>query len=62
MLFLSGRKDEIVPPSHMSQLYKICRSEPKIWKEFPNGDHNSTVSEPNYFDYMNSFILEHVAR
>ncbi|KAK5009081.1 bem46 protein, variant, partial [Cryomyces antarcticus] len=49
VLFLSGLRDEIVPPTHMKQLYDVCRAEPKIWKELPNGSHNDTVAEPGYF-------------
>ncbi|KAF2281016.1 BEM46 family protein-like protein [Westerdykella ornata] len=62
MLFLSGLQDEIVPASHMAQLFKLCRSQPKILREFPNGTHNDTVAEPGYFVYIDSFIAEHVAR
>ncbi|KAF2262497.1 BEM46 family protein-like protein [Lojkania enalia] len=62
ILFLSGLKDEIIPSSHMVQLYRICRSEPKIWKEFPNGSHNDTVAEPGYFAYIDDFISQYVAR
>ncbi|KAF2737857.1 BEM46 family protein-like protein [Polyplosphaeria fusca] len=62
ILFLSGLKDEIIPASHMAQLYKICRSEPKVWKEFPNGSHNDTVMEKAYFESIEEFISEHVAR
>ncbi|KAF2178578.1 BEM46 family protein-like protein [Zopfia rhizophila CBS 207.26] len=62
MLFLSGLKDEIVPPSHMARLYRICKSHPKIWKELPNGSHNDTVAEPGYFAYIDDFIMEHVVR
>jgi hypothetical protein len=46
----------------MSQLFQLCRSQPKIWKEFPNGTHNDTVAEPGYFNHIDSFIEEHVAR
>lgn len=62
ILFLSGLKDEIIPASHMAQLYKLCRSEPKVWKELPNGTHNDTVAEPGYFTYIQQFILEHVVK
>ncbi|KAF2749268.1 BEM46 family protein [Sporormia fimetaria CBS 119925] len=61
-LFLSGLQDEIVPASHMAQLFQICRSKVKIWKELPNGTHNDTVAEPKYFDYIDAFIAEHVVR
>ncbi|KAF2854591.1 BEM46 family protein-like protein [Plenodomus tracheiphilus IPT5] len=61
ILFLSGLKDEIVPPSHMIRLFQVCRS-PKVWKELPNGSHNDTVAEPRYFQHVNDFLGEFVAR
>ncbi|KAJ9645084.1 bem46 protein, variant [Coniosporium tulheliwenetii] len=62
ILFLSGSKDEIVPATHMRQLYDICRSDIKIFKEFPNGTHNDTVAEPGYFNYIDDFLRQHVLR
>ncbi|KAF2655337.1 BEM46 family protein [Lophiostoma macrostomum CBS 122681] len=62
ILFLSGLKDEIIPASHMAQLYRLCRAQPKVWREFPNGSHNDTVAESGYFAYIDDFITEHVAR
>ena len=59
ILFLSGLRDEIVPPSMMKTLYKVCPTK-KVWKEFPNGDHNSTVAEPGYFDAIWSFLVQDV--
>lgn len=61
ILFLSGLKDEIIPPTHMSRLYQVCRST-KVWKELPNGSHNDTVAEPRYFQYIEDFLNEHVDR
>lgn len=49
-------------PSHMQQLYSICRSKTKIWKTIPNGSHNDTVAEPNYFQYIADFIREQVLK
>jgi fermentation-respiration switch protein FrsA (DUF1100 family) len=60
MLFLSGLKDEIVPPFMMKTLYNVCKVEHKSWKEFPNGDHNSTVAEPGYFDAIWEYLVEEV--
>ncbi|MCJ1371746.1 hypothetical protein MMC20_002965 [Loxospora ochrophaea] len=60
ILFISGLKDEIVPPSHMKELYSLCRAETKIWKEIPNGSHNDSVVEPHYFEYIVNFIGEYV--
>ncbi|KAK4939377.1 bem46 protein, variant [Elasticomyces elasticus] len=61
ILFLSGRKDEIVPPSMMKTLYETCPTK-KIWKEFPNGDHNSTVAEAGYFDAIWEFLVQEVLK
>ena len=46
----------------MAQLYKICKSQTKVWRDFPNGTHNDTVAEPGYFAYVDDFITQHVAR
>ncbi|KAF2034660.1 BEM46 family protein-like protein [Setomelanomma holmii] len=61
ILFLSGLKDEIIPPSHMSRLFQVCKA-PKVWREFPNGSHNDTVAEPLYFQYIEDFLREYVAK
>ncbi|KAJ5127290.1 hypothetical protein N7448_008069 [Penicillium atrosanguineum] len=60
VLFLSGLKDELVPPSNMTQLFAACKSERKIWRTLPNGGHNDSVAEPGYFDHIHSFIREEV--
>ena len=62
VLFLSGLKDEIVPPSHMKELLRLCKSKTVVWKELPYGDHNNSVSEPGYFNHIDEFIKIHVAR
>lgn len=56
MLFLSGRKDEIVPSLQMSRLYELCTSKAKEWHEFPNGTHNDTVMQKDYMKYIYEFI------
>ncbi|KAK8205623.1 bem46 protein, variant [Zalaria obscura] len=56
ILFLSGLRDEIVPPSHMKKLYDICQSKDKVWKELPHGDHNNTVAESGYFYFVEEFL------
>ncbi|EXJ96249.1 hypothetical protein A1O1_01375 [Capronia coronata CBS 617.96] len=61
ILFLSGLQDEIVPPSMMKALYDQCPTQ-KVWKEFPAGDHNSTVAEPGYFDAIWEFLVRDVLR
>ncbi|MCJ1339947.1 hypothetical protein MMC09_005239 [Bachmanniomyces sp. S44760] len=60
ILFLSGLRDEIVPPAQMRHLYSVCKAEQKVWREIPNGSHNDTVAEPHYFYYISEFINDHV--
>lgn len=60
ILFLSGLKDEIVPPSHMKELYRICQSPNKIWKSFPDGTHNDTVVNAGYFQAIAEFMERYV--
>lgn len=62
ILFLSGLKDEIVPPSMMRTLYEVCKIRRKTWRAFEDGDHNSTVAEPGYFDAIWGFLCDEVLR
>ncbi|KAI4168965.1 MAG: hypothetical protein LQ343_005996 [Gyalolechia ehrenbergii] len=58
MLFMSGLKDEIIPPSHMKELYSVCRVEKKVWRDFENGTHNETIAEPGFFDCIVEFVQD----
>ncbi|KAK8925110.1 hypothetical protein H634G_05707 [Metarhizium anisopliae BRIP 53293] len=58
ILFLSGLQDEIVPPSHMRQLYDLCNAPDKRWKPLPGGDHNSSVLEDGYFEAIADFVAD----
>ncbi|KAL8894111.1 MAG: hypothetical protein Q9192_004607 [Flavoplaca navasiana] len=58
IMFMSGLKDEIVPPSHMKQLFSICKAPRKIWRDFPKGTHNDTLTEPYFFDYVLEFVQD----
>ncbi|KAG8623198.1 hypothetical protein KVT40_008174 [Elsinoe batatas] len=60
ILFLSGLKDEIVPPWHMKELYSLCKARTKVWRELPHGDHNNTVAESAYFHYIEEFLRIHI--
>ncbi|CEP64757.1 uncharacterized protein LALA0_S13e02322g [Lachancea lanzarotensis] len=59
-LFLSGQKDEIVPPSHMQQLYKDCPSEHKRIFLFPRGRHNDTIVQEGYWDQIHKFLADYL--
>ncbi|KAF4123467.1 uncharacterized protein GMORB2_6168 [Geosmithia morbida] len=58
VLFISGLQDEIVPPSHMRQLYDLCVSPVKVWRPLPGGDHNSSVLEEGYFEAIAEFVAD----
>ncbi|KAK9491904.1 Alpha/Beta hydrolase protein [Lipomyces doorenjongii] len=62
ILFLSGEKDEIVPPVHMKVLYDICKSPNKVWRQFANATHNETYLKDGYWtsiiDFSNDFIVK----
>ncbi|KAK9370280.1 Alpha/Beta hydrolase protein [Lipomyces kononenkoae] len=62
ILFLSGEKDEIVPPVHMKILYEICQSPNKVWRQFANATHNETYLKDGYWtsiiDFSNDFIVK----
>lgn len=62
ILFLSGLNDEIVPPAHMKDLFRLCKAKTVMWKELPYGDHNNTVAEPGYFGFIEEFLGLHVLR
>ncbi len=58
ILFLSGAKDELVPPEHMKTLFELSDStfKPIRFVSFPNGTHNDTFMQPNYFDVIVDFL------
>ncbi|KAJ1035690.1 hypothetical protein NDA18_000467 [Ustilago nuda] len=60
ILFLSGRQDELVPPSHMDALFERCTSSVKVKKEFNDGTHNDTCIKQGYFEAVAEFLLQHV--
>ncbi|RGB31199.1 BEM46 family protein [Rhizophagus diaphanus] len=61
ILFLSGKKDEIIPQYHMKTLFELARtSSGKEWIEFSDGSHLDTVLQPNYFQYVGQFLQKHI--
>jgi fermentation-respiration switch protein FrsA (DUF1100 family) len=60
MLFLSGGQDELVPSSHMTQLYEMSNSTNKIFKSFPLGTHNDTIIQPGYWETVARFLITNV--
>ncbi|KAL9937318.1 hypothetical protein V8E36_003727 [Tilletia maclaganii] len=60
VLFLSGRQDQLVPPSHMDALYERCPSKNKVFKPFDDGSHNDTCVKPGYFEEISNFLLRYI--
>lgn len=57
VLFLSGLRDELVPPAHMKELHRLLDSTGEVvWKEFADGTHNDTCLKPGYFESIKSFL------
>ena len=57
ILFLSGLKDEIVPPTHMAELYRLSPAKKKILRTLPGGTHDGSVAEEGYFDHVFEFLM-----
>lgn len=59
MLFISGRKDQIVPPMHMDQLYETAQNAKyKDMFEIESGTHNEAwlIAGDEYFFRIKDFI------
>lgn len=56
LLFISGGKDEIVPPYHMKDLYNACPSKTKKFVYFDNGKHNETWKQAGYAMAIDNFL------
>lgn len=57
LLFLSGAIDELVPPAHFRQLYELSPATTKILKSLPQGAHNNTCLQENYWEYFYEFVM-----
>ncbi|MBW0468903.1 hypothetical protein O181_008618 [Austropuccinia psidii MF-1] len=57
-LFLSGSKDDLIPPSHFRELFDLCPSKRKRWQAFADGTHNDTCLQKDYFSIIGSWIDE----
>ena len=56
-LFLSGLKDELIPPEQMTKLHQSARSALiKRIVHFPKGMHNDTCIQPGYFEAIEEFL------
>ncbi|CDJ41635.1 phospholipase/carboxylesterase domain containing protein, putative [Eimeria tenella] len=58
VLFISGRQDKLVPPSHMDVLYSSCGARLKLREDVENGGHNDTweVGGQSYYNRLREFV------
>ena len=60
ILFISGAKDELIPPAHMQKLYEVAKSTRKDLLVYPEGGHNNTSDSYGYFwnivKYLNNLF------
>ncbi|KAF7732382.1 hypothetical protein EC973_005278 [Apophysomyces ossiformis] len=63
ILFLSGARDELIPPAHMSKLYELSETrEAKDWAQFDFGMHNDTCVQSGYFAAIREFLERRVLK
>lgn len=61
MLLLSGRNDELVPPSQMKELLRLRESQggKARWKEL-DGGHNDTFMAKGYWGEVEKWLREEI--
>lgn len=61
VLFLSGKRDELVPPSHMKELRRLREANGGkcTFKEL-DGTHNDTWLVPSYWDAVRAWMQEEI--
>ncbi|KAG0174878.1 hypothetical protein DFQ28_007667 [Apophysomyces sp. BC1034] len=63
ILFLSGARDELIPPAHMSKLYELSETrDVKDWAQFDFGMHNDTCVQSGYFAAIREFLERRVLK
>jgi fermentation-respiration switch protein FrsA (DUF1100 family) len=57
ILFLAGKRDELIPPDHMTKLHQSARKAAhKKFVEFEKGTHNDTCVQDGYFEAIEDFL------
>lgn len=71
ILFLSGNKDELIPPSMMKELRDVAfKNRTKSikndmldvklhWQSIAGGTHNDTCIKPGYFESIDAFWVKY---
>ena len=59
ILFLSGKRDALIPPAQMARLYELRGDGKKRWKEL-DGEHNDTYLAKGYWEEIGDWLKEEV--
>ncbi|KAI8148137.1 Alpha/Beta hydrolase protein [Fennellomyces sp. T-0311] len=63
VLFLSGSRDELIPPSHMEKLYEECDTQKtKDFHQLSNGMYKDTYVQPGYFTATREFLEQRMLK
>lgn len=55
-LFISGRRDKLVPPEMMDELFESCGSSFKRKVQILDGSHNETWNKIGYYQLLLTFL------
>eukprot|EP00727_Mastigamoeba_balamuthi_P001278 m51a1_g11147 hypothetical protein (287) ;mRNA; f:239208-240442 len=56
LLLLSSGLDEMIPPSHMEELYQLAKVEDKTLKKFERATHMDMYEQRGYYEYLAAWI------
>jgi fermentation-respiration switch protein FrsA (DUF1100 family) len=59
ILFLSGKRDQLVPPSQMKALLELRADGKSRWREF-DGEHNDTFLARGYWEEVAKWLREEI--
>eukprot|EP00727_Mastigamoeba_balamuthi_P001394 m51a1_g11251 hypothetical protein (203) ;mRNA; f:40942-41782 len=56
ILFLSSGMDEVIPSSHVDELYKMANAEHKTLKRFKNAEHMNMYEQTGYYEFLSAWM------
>ena len=62
ILMLSGRRDKLVPPFMMDELFAACSSPFKQMRSYVRGEHETTLTQAGYFEDVGEFVRDVFSR
>lgn len=60
VLFLSGKRDELVPQGQMIKLRELRGDGKYRWHEYPQGTHNDTYVTPQYWEDIGEWLNDEI--